>query len=94
MPESKTITIDLGEMQDSFDTRMASGAYRSADEVVREALRALDREDQEPELDDDFLREKVEEALADPRPSIPAEEVYERLERQYQEDLKATKRGS
>jgi antitoxin ParD1/3/4 len=92
MPTGKTITVDLGEMTDSFDARLASGAYRSADELMREALRALEREEQAPHLDDDFLREKVEEALADPSPDIPMEEVFERLERMYREDMKA-KRG-
>ena len=61
---------------------------------MKEALRALDREDDGPDLDDDFLREKVEEALADPRPEVPAHEVFERLERKYREDLKALSRGS
>jgi antitoxin ParD1/3/4 len=89
----KTITVDLGDMKDSFDARLASGAYGSADELMQEALRALEREEH-PDIDDDFLREKVEEALADSRPSVPAEEVYERLERMYREDLKAMKRGS
>jgi antitoxin ParD1/3/4 len=92
MPTGKTITVDLGEMTDTFDARLASGAYRSADELMREALRALEREEQAPDLDDDFLREKVEEALADPSPDIPMEEVFERLERMYREDMKA-KRG-
>lgn len=92
MPTGKTITIDLGEMQDSFEARLASGAYGSADELMREALRALDREEQEPHFDDDFLREKVEEALADPRPDIPAEEVFARLERKHAERMKALKR--
>jgi antitoxin ParD1/3/4 len=92
MPSGKTITIDLGDMQQSFDARLASGAYRSADELVQEALRALEREDEEPYFDDDFLREKVEEALADPRPDIPAEEVFERLERKHAERMKALKR--
>jgi antitoxin ParD1/3/4 len=92
MPSGKTITIDLGDMQQSFDARLASGAYRSADELVQEALRALEREDEEPYFDDDFLREKVEEALADPRPDIPAEDVFERLERKHAERMKALKR--
>jgi antitoxin ParD1/3/4 len=91
MATSKTITVNLGDMQDSFDARLASGAYSSADELMQEALRALEREE-EPEFDDDFLREKVEEALADPSPDIPMEEVFERLEQMYREDMKA-KRG-
>lgn len=90
MPESKTITVDLGNMQSFFEERV--GAYGSASELIQEALRALKREEEYVGFDDDFLRQKVEESLADPRPSIPAEEVFERLERKYREDMK-TKRG-
>ena len=93
MPENKIITVDLGDMRESLDARLASGAYSSADEVVREALRALDREEQEPELDDDLLRRKVAESLADPRPSIPAKEVFERLERKHEARMKARRRA-
>jgi antitoxin ParD1/3/4 len=93
MPTGKTITVDLGDMTDSFDARIASGAYDSADELMREALRALEREDQGADFDDDFLRKKVEEALADPSPDIPMEEVFERLEQKHAERMKALKRG-
>jgi antitoxin ParD1/3/4 len=91
MPTAKTITVDLGDMQDSFEARLASGAYRSADELMREALRALDREEH-PRIDDDFLRQKVEEALADPSPDIPMEEVFERLRRKHEQRMKALRR--
>lgn len=74
---SKPITVTLGAMQRRVDERVTSGTYQSASEVLRAALRALDRE--ESALDD-LLRRKVETALNDPRPSIPAEEVFARLE--------------
>jgi antitoxin ParD1/3/4 len=72
----KPITVTLGPQQESLERRLASGAYASASEVVRAGLRALDREDAAL---DDALREKVNVALADPRPSVSAEDVFSRL---------------
>jgi antitoxin ParD1/3/4 len=43
MRTSKPITVTLGRQQASVDARLASGAYDSASEVMRAALRALDR---------------------------------------------------
>jgi antitoxin ParD1/3/4 len=91
---SKTVTVDLGEMHDSFEARLRSGAYASADELMQDALRALEREEQGSAFDDAYVRRKVEEGLADPTPPSPADEVYDRLERQYRQDLKAMRRGS
>ncbi|WP_244548237.1 type II toxin-antitoxin system ParD family antitoxin [Bosea vaviloviae] len=71
------MTVTLGEMQAKVEARVESGAYASASEVLRAGLRALEREEREF---DAILKAKVEEALADPRPSIPAAQVFEELE--------------
>ncbi|MFB2553802.1 type II toxin-antitoxin system ParD family antitoxin [Ensifer soli] len=76
MRTSKPITLTLGKQQASIDARLATGAYESASEVVRAALRALDRE--EAALDE-ILRAKIQEAIDDPRPSIPADQVFAEL---------------
>ncbi len=76
MRSSKPITVTLGEMQEKVEARVRSGAYASASEVVRAGLRALDRE--EAALDA-ILRQKVREALNDPSPTIPADQVFEEL---------------
>ncbi|MFK8250766.1 type II toxin-antitoxin system ParD family antitoxin [Ancylobacter terrae] len=78
MRTSRPITVTLGEQQKSVDARLESGAYASASEVMRAALRALDREDAAL---DEIVRRKVAEALDDPRPSIPADEVFAKLRR-------------
>jgi antitoxin ParD1/3/4 len=92
MSESKAVTVTLEDMLESAEARVRSGAYSSLSEVVQEGLRALDREDE-------WLREAVRESLDDPRPSIPAEEVFAELERRYQEDAakehgRARRRGT
>ena len=85
----KTVTVDLGEMQDSFEARLRSGVYASADELMQEALRALEREEQGPDFDDDYVRRKVDASLADPRADVPADRVFERLERKHAARMKA-----
>jgi antitoxin ParD1/3/4 len=84
--KSRPITVTLGELQERVDLRVQSGAYASVSEVLRAALRALDREDAAL---DDWLRERIEEALADPRPNVPARDVFERLRQHHAERLKA-----
>ena len=85
MRSSKPITVTLGDLQSKVDERVKSGSFSSVSEVVRAGLRALDREDA---VLDEVLRRKVREALDDPRPSIPADEVFARLERKHAEMMK------
>jgi antitoxin ParD1/3/4 len=86
MRTSKPITVTLGKQQASVDSRLASGAYESASEVVRAALRALDREE---EMLNKALRSKIQEALDDPRSDVSAESVAQRLKQLYSEYPKA-----
>ena len=77
MPRAnRPMTVTLGQLQKHVDARVKSGAYASASEVVRAAVRALDRE--EAALTG-WLRQSVEDAFADPRPDIAANEVFKRL---------------
>ena len=73
---SRPITVTLGDLQDRVATRVKSGAYTSASEVVRAAIRALDRED---EAVKDWMRQQIDESLNDPRPNIPASKVFKEL---------------
>lgn len=91
MRTSKPITVTLGPQQAGVNVRVKSGAYGSASEVMRAALRALDREEAALE---EILRRKVEASLADPRPSIPAEDVFARLRSHHAKQVKAKKRGA
>ena len=76
MRASKPITVTLGKQRASLEEHLASGQYESASEVVRAGLRALDREKKAFE---DMMRVKIQEALDDPRPPIPADEAFARV---------------
>ncbi len=91
MRSSKPITVTLGKQQHLLDERLQSGAYESASEVVRAALRALDREE---EAVNAVMRARIREALDDPGPDIPADEVFAELRAYHEEQLKADGRGS
>lgn len=73
---SRPITVTLGDLHEHVEARVKSGRYASASEVMRVAVRALDREE---ETVTDWLRQRIEDALSDPRPNILAGKVFKRL---------------
>jgi antitoxin ParD1/3/4 len=89
MRASKPITVTLGKQQASLDAHLAGGNYESASEVLRAGLRALDREQKAL---DDLMRAKIQQALDDPRPAVPAEDVFRRLRKHMAERVEAEKR--
>jgi antitoxin ParD1/3/4 len=91
MRTSKPITVTLGPMQASLEKRLKSGGYDNASEILRSALRALDREEAAVE---DHLRAKVAASLADTRKSAAAAEVFKRLRAVHGKAVKAAKRGA
>jgi antitoxin ParD1/3/4 len=82
---NKPISVTLGPFAEKVEKRVKDGRYASASEVIRDGLRALDRED---ELFDQILRIKVQEALADTRPPISSEEMKRRLKEMHKARLK------
>jgi antitoxin ParD1/3/4 len=78
--------VTLGELQERVEARVKSGAYASASEVMRAAVRALDRE--EAALNE-WMRQRVDEALADPRRNLPARDVFKRLRKHHAEQTRA-----
>ena len=90
MRKTKPVTVTLGDMKDRAEARVRSGAYASMSEVVRAGLHALDREE---DALNRWMREKIEESLSDPRPSIPAADVFAELRAYHQEQSEADKRG-
>jgi antitoxin ParD1/3/4 len=86
MRTSKPITVTLGKQQAFLDDRLESGEYESASEIVRAGLRALEREER---LRNETWRRLIQESLDDPRPDIPADEVFAELEALHNERIKA-----
>lgn len=70
---AKPLTVSLGSYVECVQSRVASGQYASASEVVRAGLRALEREERAVH---DALRQKIVESLSDPRSSLSQEEVF------------------
>jgi antitoxin ParD1/3/4 len=75
-----TLVVDLGPLRKSVEERVQSGTYASTDEVIQAGLLALERE--EARLNE-WLTQQALESLADPRPSVPAEQVFRDLRAKY-----------
>lgn len=89
---NEKISVSLpSHMVDAIRSRVEAGSYASTSEVMRAALRALDREEH---VLDQVADAKIREALEDPRPAIPAEEVFDRLERLHASRVKSNPNGS
>ena len=89
MPRSsRPITVTLGDLHERVETRVKSGAFASASEVVRAAVRALDREEQAVS---DWLRTRVDAALDDDRPTSSAREVFSRLRAYHADQVRAAR---
>jgi antitoxin ParD1/3/4 len=75
-----TLVVDLGPMRKSVEDRVQSGSYASADEVIRAGILALEREEA---ATNGWLIQLAEDSLADPRPSVPAAQVFRELRAKY-----------
>lgn len=84
-----TIAVDLGPLRAKVEERVKSGSYASADDVIRAGLLALEREEK---ATDEWLTQLAEESLANPEPSIPAEEVFRELRTLHVESLRERSR--
>lgn len=86
MRNAKKVSVELGTQQASLRRHLRSGQYLDANEVLRDALRALDREEAALE---ELLCIKVRASLANKKPSIPADEVFRRIESRHARKMKA-----
>ena len=80
----KTVAVDLGTLRKKVEDRVKAGSYASADEVIRAGLLALEREEAGT---NNWLIQLAEKSLADPRPSVPAEQVFRELRAKYKRPL-------
>ena len=86
---SRPLTVTLGALQRKVSARVKSGTYASASEVMRAALRALEREES---AIDGVLKSRIDAAFSDTRSSVPAEKVFERLRKRHARNVKAHKK--
>jgi antitoxin ParD1/3/4 len=74
-------SINLGEHFEQFvRERIAQGRYQNVSEVVRAGLRLLEESEMSLESRAKLLKDKINEAWDDSRPSRPAGEVFDRIE--------------
>jgi predicted transcriptional regulator len=77
MPKEAVFTIKLEvELRDAFMAE-AAATHRPASQLVREFMRAFVELQREAREHDAWFRAQVQEALDDPRPSIPHDVVME-----------------
>src|SRR5260370_8390060 len=79
---SRPVTVTLGDLQQRVKARVKSGAYASVSEVMRAAVRALEREEAAV---NEWLRQRVDDAFADPRPNVPPRDVFKHLRQPHPE---------
>ena len=80
MPSSNAI----GDHFEQFiKAQLESGRYSSASEIVRDALRLMEEREQLRQIQLDRLRQQIQAGI-DSGSSIPAEEVFDRLNAKYQ----------
>lgn len=73
---SKPVTVTLGKMGERAEQYLAEGRFASMSELVREGLRALEREEA---VLDAYYKAMIEEVIADPRPFVPLDEGLARV---------------
>ena len=85
MPSSYAI----GDHFEQFiKAQLESGRYSSASEIVRDALRLMEEREQLRQVQLEQLRQQIRAGI-DSGPSIPAEEVFDRLSAKYQAMVQA-----
>lgn len=78
MNEKLTVTLPA-ETISAINQQVEAGHYASAGEVLRAAMGALAREEDEHAQRIAEIRAEIATSIADPRPSVPAKEAFERL---------------
>ena len=86
--EKISITVTPA-MKRVLEERVASGQFASASELMREAFRTWQRQQDEHDERLASIRARIDRSMNDPKPSIPAEEVFDRLKKMHAKNLKA-----
>lgn len=87
--------VNLGSHFDEFiRLQIERGRFQNASEVVRAGLRLLEDHEASRREARDRLKREINQAFDDPRPDIPADTVFERLERKAEAEIEAARRGA
>ncbi len=74
-----TLNVSLTpQLEEMVRTKVASGLYNSASEVLRDALRMLEERDQLRDMRLQALRKSIQEGI-ESGPGIPADQVFDRV---------------
>lgn len=87
--------VSLGSHYEEFvQGQIEQGRFQNASEVIRAGLRML--EDHEMGLAERRLelRRQINAAFDDARSSLPADEVFDRIERKHADAMKASEHGA
>jgi antitoxin ParD1/3/4 len=84
MPTRTTMNVSLTpELEKFVESRVATGRYQTASEVVREGLRLLEEQERRREANFRALKEKLQRSAAQAERGelIPGEEVFGEIRR-------------
>ena len=92
MAPSKSISVELKARQQAILQRqLESGHYESINEVIGDALRALDERDA---VYDEWLRGKVRASMASKKPGVAIDEAFKRARSAIARQGKTAKRDA
>lgn len=88
MAEKLSITLPR-EMVRAIKDKVEAGSYASTSEVIREALRVWQRQEEEHEERLAAIRARVQRSLSDTRPDVPLAEAFDRIARHHADMMKS-----
>lgn len=90
MDTAEKLSITLpSEMVRAIRDKVEAGAYASASEAIREAVRIWQHQEDEREERLTAIRSRVRRSLADPRPDVPLAEAFDRIARHHADVAKS-----